>query len=312
MLVLDKSGSMVAEPLGMWDHDNDPNTADVTRWSSLHQVVDAVATEFEGSINFGAQLFPGVDAIADYSEVACVINEDIDIAVATMNRAAILAGIPAADDITLRGGTPITAGITTALAHLKTLDPDVPRAILLVTDGAANCTADAESTALFENYDESVHDVVGDAFTVDGIPTYVVGVGIEDLTTEVKKDGNPHGVNTFTRLNELATDGGKPKTDPNEKFFNTVNQIELAAALDEIAFDTLTCIITLDSPAFAPEQTAIAIDGMLIPKVADCGTENGWVYTHPDGPFDAIELCGTACGGLKITGEAQVTVCTPD
>lgn len=33
------------------------------------------------------------------------------------------------------------------------------------------------------------------------------------------------------------------------------------------------------------------------------------MYTHPDGPFDAIKLCGTACGGLKIAGQAELTVC---
>ena len=309
VLVLDKSSSMVAEPTGMWDHDADPNTAPVTRWSSLHEVVEAITTDFDDTINFGAHLFPSDDAKADYSALACPVDEDIDIAVASMNKTAILAGIPAATDTDMRGGTPTAAGVTAALEHLKTLDAQIPRAILLVTDGAANCIDDADPEVMFEQYDESVHTIVGDAFAVDGIPTYVVGVGILDLLSSDAKDGNPDSINTFTRLNELATDGGRPKSDPNEKFFNTVNQIELAAALDEIAVDALTCIITLDPPLNAPDEITVEVDGMQIPHISDCGDQSGWVYAHPDGPFDAIHLCGAACGGLKIAGEAEITLC---
>jgi hypothetical protein len=309
VLVLDKSGSMVSEQIGMWDHDADANTPPVTRWSSLHDVVEAVATEFEGTINFGAHLFPNNKANASYSASACPVDPDIDIAVASMNKAAILAGIPAADDTSMRGGTPMAAGVTAALEHLKTLDAQIPRAILLVTDGAANCIDDADPEVMFEQYDESVHTIVGDAFALDGIPTYVVGVGIQDLVSSNAKDGSPDSVNTFTRLNELATDGGKPKTDPDEKFFNTVNQIELAAALDEIAVDTLTCIIPLDPPLNAPDEITVEVDGMQIPHISDCAGQSGWIYAHPDGPFDAIHLCGAACGGLKIAGEASITLC---
>ncbi|HEY0133749.1 MAG TPA: vWA domain-containing protein [Nannocystis sp.] len=307
VLVLDKSGSMVADPSGLWDHDADPNTPPVTRWSSLHQVVEAITNEFDDTINFGAQLFPGVDAKADYSALACTINEDIDIAVSAMNKDVIFAGIPAADDTSMRGGTPMAAGVTTALEHLKTLDAQIPRAILLVTDGAANCIDDADPEVMFEQYDESIHSIVGDAFALDGIPTYVVGVGIQDLVSSDAKDGSPDSVNTFTRLNELATDGGKPKNDPGEKFFNTVNQSELAAALTEIAVDTLTCIIPLDPPLNAPDEITVEVDGMQIPHISDCADQSG--YAHPDGPFDAIHLCGAACGGLKLAGEAAITLC---
>ncbi len=312
VLVIDKSGSMVSEQIGLWDHDADPNTPNVTRWSSLHQVVTAVLTDFEDSINFGAQLFPGLAATAQYSAEACVINPNIDIAAAAANKAAILAGIPVEGDTMMRGGTPTSAAVTTALDHLRTLDPDVPRAILLVTDGAANCAAGASPPPLFESYDETVHDIVADAFAIDGIPTYVVGVGIQDITTPAVMDGNPDDTNAFDRLNDLATEGGKPRADPDEKFFNTVNQIELAAALDEIAVDALTCLIEIDPPLLAPEQTGVVVDGVLVPPVEDCATENGWVYTNPDGPFDGIELCGSACAGLKLVGEAELTLCVAD
>ena len=312
VLVLDKSGSMVAGQGGFWDHDADPGTPSVTRWSSLHSVVESIVTEFDDSINFGAHLFPSTDAQAAYSPAACPVHGTLDIAVAAMNKDAVLAGIPEASDETLRGGTPTANAVKVALDHLKDLDPEVPRAILLVTDGAANCAVDDSPPALFEEYDDSVHSIVEDAFTIDGIPTYVVGIGIVDAASPVAADGSPDDTNPFDRLNDLATEGGKPRSDPAERFYHTNNQIELAAALDEIAVDALTCIIPLQSALVKPETTGVELDGELVPQVSDCASENGWVYTNPEGPFDAIQLCGSACGGLKIVGSADLTVCVPD
>ncbi|HEY8375600.1 MAG TPA: vWA domain-containing protein [Nannocystis sp.] len=309
VLVLDKSGSMVAPDGGTWDHDGDPNTPDVTRWWSLHAAVAEIVSEFELAIDFGAHLFPSVAAKGAYNATSCPVDPEIDIPVAPANAAAILAGIPAADDDLLMGGTPMAAGVTVALDHLRSLDPKVPRAIMLVTDGAANCAVGAEPPALFESYDDSVHAIVGDAFALEGIPTYVVGVGIADEVTPEGQDGTPDGINPFEKLNELAILGGKPKDHPDEKFYNTENGVELAAALKAITFDALSCIVPLDPPLVAPEGLAVEIDGEPIPQVAACDGGSGWTFTNPEGPFDAIELCGSACMGLKLAGEADITVC---
>ncbi|HEY0133836.1 MAG TPA: hypothetical protein VGB85_07140, partial [Nannocystis sp.] len=83
MLVLDKSGSMVSMPSGYWDHDNDdpnddgvkdsdPNmmeaaTPRITRWQSLHEVVEFIVGAFDNSMNLGMVLFPSTTAKADYS-----------------------------------------------------------------------------------------------------------------------------------------------------------------------------------------------------------------------------------------------------
>lgn len=311
VLVLDKSSSMGTKSTGPWDDDDDPMTPAVSRWSSLHEVVESLVTGFADSINFGAHLFPSSDAVADYSPLACPVHPTIDIAALPDNKDAVLAGIPAAD-ANVWGGTPVAAGLTTALEHLKTLDPDVPRAIVLVTDGAANCAEGEPTPGMFEHYDESIHAIVADAFTIDAIPTYVVGVGIDDITSPTEQDGMPDNVNTFDRLNDLATQGGKPRNDPAQKFFNTNNQPMLAAALSEIATDALTCIIALDEPPQVPAETVVALGDTVLAHVDDCASEDGWVFVHPDGPFDTLQLCGAACNGFKIAGEADVTVCLPE
>jgi hypothetical protein len=86
----------------------------------------------------------------------------------------------------------------------------------------------------------------------------------------------------------------------------------LAAALSEIAKDALTCIIALDEPPLVPEETVVALGDTILAHVDDCASEDGWVFAHPDGPFDTLQLCGAACNGFKIAGEADVTVCLPD
>jgi hypothetical protein len=306
MLVLDKSGSMVANPAGFWDHDADPNTPKITRWNSLYEVVKLVVTDFNDAINFGANLFPSTMAKKEYTAAACVVNAQPEIPVAPMNKDAILNGIPQAGDLSLVGGTPTFSGITAALNHLKTLDPAVPRAILLVTDGAANCAVGVAPPPLFENYDQTVHTLVENAWNNDKIPTYVVGIDTQNVVSGNTQDGNPNGINTYTKLNELAVQGGKPKDDPNEKFYNAVNQIQLKAALDIIAKDALSCIIPLAEPPAFPKATKVIVGGKAVPMVMDCTMENGWVYTNPMGPYDAIELCGTACSDLKIAKQADV------
>ncbi len=307
VLALDKSGSMVANPAGLWDHDADPNTPKITRWNSLYQVVQLITTDYNNSINFGANLFPSTAAVAKYDASACVVSGNVEIPVAPKNQAAILNGIPQAGDITLKGGTPTAAGMTAALTHLKTLDPQVPRAVILITDGAANCASGVLPPPLFEAYDQTVHKIVQDAWNIDKIPTYVVGIDTKNIVSDNSQDGNPNATNTYMKLNELAVDGGKPKDDPNEKFYNAINQIQLKAALDIIAADALSCLIPLESQPAFPESTEVLIKGMKIPKVMDCASENGWVYEMDMmGVYTGIRLCGTSCEQLKTEKEADV------
>src|SRR5690606_34271220 len=113
----------------------------------------------------------------------------------------------------------------------------IPRIVMLVTDGAANCSTSAMTdTQLFENYDDNLATIVGDAFSVDNIPTYVIGIAIDNANNPNIQDGNPNGINPYEKLNELATLGGTAKPGP-ESFYSATNQLELAAALEAIVAD---------------------------------------------------------------------------
>lgn len=305
VLVLDKSGSMVMET---WDADQDEETEPVTRWSSLHNVVSFILDRFDGEVNFGAVLFPSKEAEATFSPQGCVVEEEPEVGVAPRNGEAILDMMPSAGagSRSISGGTPAAEGIRAAREHLLTLDDTVERFMILVTDGAANCSTDypecdEQGCDLFEVYDENLPAIVGTAFEEDGIPTFVVGIDILDaLIGEGAADGKP-AVNTFEKLNEVADAGGRAR-DGDEKFFNALNEADLQAALEQIAGQVFSCTIPLDPPPEHANFVKIAIDGDEIPRVEDCDSDDGWVFVGED-TFDTIRLCNAACEMLGVDGK---------
>jgi hypothetical protein len=311
MLVLDKSGSMVAFT---WNHDDDPATDEVTRWFSLHGVVDNITASFDNSIDFGMLLYPSLAATSAYSAAACVVNDQPEVAVGPSNAQAIMGVLPGANATTeIRGGTPSRRAVEVALDHLRTFDAAIPRAILFVTDGEANCSPDAETeTQRFEEYDDVLHTVVEDAWTTEDIPTYVVGIAIRDeILPSSPANGAPNNINPHEKLNELAEQGGRAR-DGAVKYYRTDNEIELQEALEQIAAEQVSCVIELDPPPEHPNFVTVEIDGETIPQVDDCASEDGWVFHEPeDGVYHFIELCGAACDQLVAVGLIDATYGCP-
>jgi hypothetical protein len=305
ILVLDKSGSMIQNT---WDHDANPQTPQVTRWKSLHSVVSLVVNNFDGQFEFGAQLFPSTSATNEYNANACSVNSPPEVLIAPNNGAGVLLGIPTGNSQNIRGGTPAAAGMSSAIEHLLAIDDGDPAAIILVTDGAANCRTDAASQfERFETYDPNLLPIVTDAFNDLQIPTYVVGIDISDQVTLITgqnnhpPDGEPDGISTFAKLNELAIAGGKPLGGVTD-FYQTQNEIELQAAIQAIVDDAASCTVYLDPIPPFPHLVEVVMDGENLPQVDDCEIEDGWQFTKPNGPYDSLILCGTWC---EVVPQAQ-------
>ncbi|MDC0718037.1 vWA domain-containing protein [Nannocystis bainbridge] len=282
LLILDKSGSMSMEK---WDHDAKPQTAEVTRWTSLHQVVEGVVTTFDEEVHFGVKLYPKIDAGSFVNVGACEVTPGVEVPIAAMNAAAVLAGIPAAGFAVL-GGTPMETGLKRGYEYLKTLDPGLQRFAILVADGEISDTCQGE------NFLEA-QAAVEETFNDFGIPTYVVGIDVDPSTSE--------------QLSTLALAGGKPKPGP-EPFYQTANQNELQAAIQQIVKDTLSCVIAVDPAPSEPELFEVWIDGQPVPEVASCA-EDGYVWSVP---HTEVTLCGAACDMLKETGKVQALYfCNP-
>ncbi|WAS94650.1 vWA domain-containing protein [Nannocystis punicea] len=282
LLILDKSGSMSMEK---WDHDAKPQTADVTRWYSLHQVVEGVVTMFDAMVHFGVKLYPKIDAGSFMNEGACVVDPGVEVPIAPMNAAAVLAGIPAIDYQVL-GGTPMETGLKRGYEYLKTLDPGLQRFAILVADGEISDPCQGE------NFLEA-QAAVEETFNDFDIPTYVVGIDVDPSTSE--------------QLATLAIAGGKPKPGP-DPFYQTSNQNELQAAIQQIVKDTLSCVIAVDPAPSEPELFEVWIDGQPVPPVASCA-EDGYFWSVP---HTEVTLCGAACDLLKETGKVQALYfCNP-
>lgn len=276
LLVLDKSGSMSMQK---WDHDDNPQTPTVTRWNSLHGVVESIVTKFNKTVNFGVKLYPKIDA-GSYEDVgACIVNPGVEVEVAPMNAAKVLAGIPAADFAVL-GGTPMESGLKEAYKYLQALDPNKQRFALMVADG------EISKTCAGEVYKEALGAVKG-AHDM-GIPTYVVGIDVDPMVS--------------ADLQSLATAGGKSNPNNPQGFYETTSQIELQAALQQIVDDTLSCVIDVVPEPSEPELFEVWLGKNQVAGAADCAKDSGWVWTKP---HSQIELCGQACLDLKKTGQVE-------
>ncbi|EDM77460.1 hypothetical protein PPSIR1_24789 [Plesiocystis pacifica SIR-1] len=297
VLVLDKSRSMV---VNAWDDDGNPDTEDVTRWHSLHDTVDTVGHQYQDGMSLGLTLFPSVDAESSF-DGACPVNEVPEVGVGLGNAEALLAAIPAADDTDLHGATPAAAGIATALAHLEALEDGRPAAMILVTDGAANCSAGANDITKFSQYDEDLPLVVADAWDRAGIPTYVVGIDIQESSE------HPF-TNPREKLHEVAEAGGVARSDGEVGFYDAGDAQALTAALDEIAA-SVSCGIELGKAPVSEDELYIAIDGEYLPRLDSCDEGDGWIYTSED--LTQIELCNASCDLLLAEGEVTAEFACP-
>ncbi len=276
LFVLDKSGSMSME---QWDHDDNPQTPNVTRWYSLHGVVKSIVTTFNKTVNFGVKLYPKIDAGSYVDKGACIVDPGVEVEIAPMNAIDVLNGIPKSDFQVL-GGTPIEAGLKEAYKYLQALDPGKQRFALMVADGEISKTCPGEV------YKEAL-GAVTTAHSM-GINTYVVGIDVDPSISE--------------QLGSLAQAGGKPNPNNVFGFYETTSQVELQAAMQQIVDDTLSCVIDVVPEPSEPELFEVWIGDDQIPAAADCAKDDGWVWTKP---HVQIELCGASCLELKKVHEVE-------
>ena len=298
MLVLDKSRSM----LSRWDHDGDPATPTVTRWSSLHGVVTDVVTQFEDRLSLGAVLFPAADVDSSASDIACRVEDTPDALPRLTGGQELLAALPPADTDDIWGATPARVAIATAVDDLLQIADGRPQAIVLVTDGAANCSEGSTGSDVFGVYDEELEVAVAEAFEA-GIGVYVVGIDIVDDQVT-----NP-AVNPFDALSNVALAGGVPD-DGDVPFYDALDEGSLAAALDEIA-ESLGCTVAADVDG-PTALLNVGIDGAFMPAVDSCEDDPGG-WSRVDGPGTRIELCAQACTSFSEGAALEVAYdCYPE
>lgn len=273
LLLMDRSASMKDPPEGA--------DIDTPKWELTTLAVTQVIEETDAVLSWGLKLFPHEDADACTAETTA---DDIDVPVAAMNAANVVAAFEATD--TEGDGTPTAEAVLAATAYLKelALTSNAKKSILLATDGQPSCVGqnDTRPRAL---------DAVAAALAT-GFPTFVVGVNTtNDSATET--------------LNEMAVAGGYPRdaagSDPEQAilYYLANTQPELTDALRTIAGLAASCVFNLDPPPPAPENIAVDFNGMRTPRDPD--RKEGWDYTSDD--YSTVEVFGSYCE--LIQNEAQ-------
>jgi hypothetical protein len=245
---------------------------DKSRWAALWGAVDLLIAGWDAQLNLGMMTFPDLD-VPDYN--SCV-TEDFEVPVAPMNGANILAVLPGAD-FDPPGNTPTRSGVLVAADHLETLDPDVPRAIFLVTDGDALCGPGQFE----EETDQGVDEVIGQIYSERGIPVYVIGLAAK-------------GDAFIDHLNEMGLAGGAADPSPDHDYYPGDDPASLQAAFEQVAIDVITCVLDLEQAPGDPAYFKVQVDGVEYEYVADCGQGDGWAFV-PGSMNKQIELCGAAC-----------------
>lgn len=299
MLIVDKSLSMT----NLWDHDGDAQTPLESRWQSLHRVIEYLVVGLEDRVEFGLQLLPAADAMLDepINASSCSVNEIPEVVPGTGHSQSILDAMPAPDD-DISGATPTRAAF---LRAAQQLDDDVAdhraKAVVLVTDGAANCTPDATADETLYVYDDGLPALLDEARLQHGIITYVVGIDILDAL------GTKPAINPHEALSTLAIHGGAPFGGA-EPYYSAADAGKLAWALDHV-LGSITCTVALEHEVVDPESVTVMLDDQSWGYVDDCAKAHGWTWPDAQGPHDRIMLCGSACTALQTTGEVEVTSC---
>ena len=290
-LVIDQSPAM----LDPWDHDGDPQTPDLPRWTSVRDVLLAVLSPLE-SVRLGLAPYPTPDADDGDGATACAETPALLVPTSDDPPPDVLAGLAPADPPGgFSGGAPLRRALAAAVAG-NDGPLDQPRALAVFANSAANCSPEAAGPALLESLDVGVLDAAA-AAQAAGLPVYVFGIGASTDPSPALVDRRPDGVVVSDALKDLAAAGGGA-------YIPVHSEAELAASL--AAFfasepDT-TCTLSLD-PQPGPGQavTRVTIGDVAFPPVKDCATQDGWRVVD-----DALELCGAAClqfgaqGGLEI------------
>ena len=319
MLVLDNSYSMRSERVGMWDHDRDDVDDDgrvdgnpkwsatprVTHWSSLHWQVKMVGDAFLHVLDLGVTLFPAFDPLQDAESAACSVGATPEIPFgADWETMFLERKIPFRDDNVPGGAAPAAAAIDTALVALTDRDAQLPGAIVLVTDGAANCGSEADA------HDERLPEVVA-AARARGIPTFVIGIDIPTGVVTPLIDWFPDavgGVDVRAALSALAEAGGTARRG-EAKFFDATDEAALADALFTIARQTIACTLEFQDPVDADKYAITHVEvwaGDLRTEtygsqpVDNCAAESGWRFV--EGDRTQVELCGEACTLFQAEG----------
>lgn len=275
MLVLDRSGSMGFR-LG---------TGSGTRWQSLTDALASALPSVDETMAIGALFFP--NATSPRGAETCNVSTSADFVPKTGNVTALVAKMRAN---TPMGGTPTAVAIDTAAGILEGVRAaKTARALVLATDGGPGCNAmldprTCRCSSTTVSCTREVNNCLDDVRTEErlkhwadlGLPTYVIGIDVEDLGDV---------------LDAMAVAGSRPLSTGSHKYYAATSAKELDAAIVSIRDQVAACTYLTTSVPDPGGSIRLDVGGVTIPY--DETGKNGWRWA--DEKNGEIELSGPAC-----------------
>jgi hypothetical protein len=315
MFVLDRSGSMRFTLSG-----EDPGaTAPLSpnsRWRILERALSTALPLVEnssGSVEIGATFFPEEFDVGSNDPLrACGVSKMPDVAPKRNSSQDILRVFQNTSPV---GGTPTADAIESALASLKAASRRVvARSMILATDGAPNCNERLDYATCFCTQvdsrtcredpqngatrcldDLSAINRLKSAYEMDGVPTYVIGIG--------SAQQEPAFVRT---LNDMAVAGGRSLPGQTQ-YYDAQSPEQLSSAFDEIGNAIAACNFVTPSAPIKPDAISIDVGGVQV--IRDPLRRDGWDWV--DRSYGQIALFGKACDRVArggIEGVVKATV----
>jgi hypothetical protein len=290
--VLDRSGSMSAD--GKWD--------------TVRQVVQSVAQSLGPRANYGVALFPhpteedctpGIEVlpVSPGDSPAGSIGPTMKILLASLG--AVVPG----------GGTPTAATLRALKSRLTALPGRTY--VVLATDGAPNCNANAQCTASLCT--ANIEGVPGCDATTNCCTATTFGATacvdvdsvnavaeLEQANIPVYVIGVPGSAPYADLLDNMAKAGGKPRTQ--SPFYYRVDSTDSAALLDAMREVAANIVASCTLPVGAvadPNLINVYFDGQVVPR--DAG--GGWSINGT-----TITLNGVSCDKVMSGAVLDVRV----
>jgi hypothetical protein len=284
LVVLDRSASM-------------RNTG-VDRWGPSVAGIKAITASTGSVVNYGLLVYPRSDTSMvpggnGQQTYSCEPGR-VEVPIGPNAAPAIASAL---DAIQPGGATPTAASLEVARNEvLRNFEPDAkarPAYVLLVTDGAPNCTGGSFSggggaAALQPEAVNASVAIIAD-LAANGVKTYVLGYDARSDRTLVDA------------LNTMAKAGGT-----GDQTFRPVNdQPSLLAEFQRITGQAVSCDYALDGPVDDPTYVSVKLDKLAVPLLKNGATGDGWTLS---GNKRVVSLKGKFCDTLLDGKDRELLV----
>jgi hypothetical protein len=287
LIVLDRSLSMK------------PEDGSVNRWDPSVSAIKEITSQLESRVAFGLMTFSGGgNGGGGGGNLSCAAGRvNVDVAENTAGEIA-----QALDNIRPAGATPTAVTMAAARDYMQNLqggpdDRPAPKYVLLVTDGAPNCTngqppqggsASAPGSQEPAQVDATVAAI--EEMASRGFRTYVLGYDTQN--DAALRDA----------LDRMARAGGT-----GDRAHRPVgDEASLVSTFQSITGNVLSCEFVLDEPVLDKSYVKVLFDG----KQLNVDDANGWSLS---GDGRTVTLQGRSCASAKQEGHTiSVSVqCVP-